>query len=235
MNSVIRIPVVEQVMHNLQELITERGYQPGDRMPTEKEACEMFHVGRSTVREAYRMLQIMGILESKQGSGSIVARKIGETRQNSAENWFRENGVKVTDYLETRMAIEPMVTSLAIQRATDDEVKKIERIHGLFCHAVEQNHALEMAKYDEAFHMSIAEASHNPLFVKIEELIAESIFEYRIQSFSIQGNAAHAISPHQTILYAFLHRDAKTGESAVIGHLRISEADMEKAIKQAKS
>ena len=234
MESVKRIPVVEQVVQNLQELIIERGYKPGDRMPTEKEACEIFHVGRSTVREAYRMLQMIGIVESKQGSGSIVARETEASRQNNIRNWFKKNEVKTTDYLEIRMAIEPMVTNLAIQRATEDEVRNLEHIHSLFRRAVNRNDASEMAKYDEAFHMSIAEASHNPLFVKIEELIAESISAYRIRSFSIQENAAHAISPHQTILYAFCRRDPKVGESAMIGHLKISEDDMKEIIDQAK-
>lgn len=230
METIRRIPVVEQVMNNLQQLILERGYQPGDKMPTEKEACEMFHVGRSTVREAYRMMQIMGILESRQGSGSVVANKMSKSMQESAISWFKENGADITDYMEVRLALEPMETRLAAKRATDAEIERIAGIHRLFCQSVEENDAIKMSKYDEAFHLSIAEASHNWLFVKMEKILADCIAEYRVRSFSIQDNVTHAVIPHQTILDALCLRDPEKGEAAVRQHLNISLSDMRQII-----
>lgn len=231
METIKRIPVVEQVMNNLQQLIIEREYKPGDKMPTEKEACEMFHVGRSTIREAYRMMQIMGILESKQGSGSVVAHKVSQSMQESAINWFKENGADISDYMEARIALEPMATRLAIERATDEEIQRIDEIHQLFCQSVEENDAIKMSKYDEAFHLSIAEASHNWLFVKMEKIIADCITEYRIRSFSIQDNVTHAVIPHKAILDALYNRDPHKGVAAVLQHLNISLADMKQIIE----
>lgn len=231
METIKRIPVVEQVMKNFQQLIIERGYQPGDKMPTEKEACEMFHVGRSTVREAYRMLQIMGILESKQGSGSVVAQTANRSMQESAIGWFKENGADISEYMEARIALEPMAARLAIERATDEEIRRIDEIHQLFCRSVEVKDAIKMSKYDEAFHLSIAQASHNRLFVKMEKIIADCIAEYRIRSFSIQDNVTHAVIPHQAILGALYDRDPEKGEAAVRQHLNISLADMKQIIE----
>ncbi len=227
METIKRVPIVEQVMRNLQELIIERDYKPGDKMPTEKEVCEMFHVGRSTVREAYRMLQIMGVLESRQGSGSIVAQKISQSQQTGVREWFKQNGTKISDYMEVRIALEPTAASLAVQRATNKEINHIKEIHDLFCQAFEQNNALKMSEYDEAFHMAIAEASHNQLIVKMEKMISDCISDYRKQSFSVIENAKHAVLPHKIILDALCQRDPQAGENAVKQHLKISLVDME--------
>lgn len=232
MDAIKRVPVVEQVMYNLQELIKERNYKPGDKMPTEKEACEMFHVGRSTVREAYRMLQIMGILESRQGSGSIVAHSSSQSQQENVREWFKENGTKISDYMEIRLALEPMAASLAIQRASNDEISHIEEIHDLFCQAVKEKDILKMSEYDAAFHMSISEACHNQLLIKMEKMISDCIADYRKRSFSVPENVTHAIPPHEMILEALYKRDVPSGEAAVKRHLKISLADMERIINQ---
>lgn len=232
MEAVKRVPIVDQVMKNLQELIIERNYKPGDKMPTEREVCEMFHVGRSTVREAYRMLQIMGVLESKQGSGSIVAQEMSQTQQEGVREWFRQNATNISDYMEVRMALEPTATSLAIQRATTEEIDHIKEIHDLFCQAVEQNNALKMSEYDSAFHMAIAQASHNQLIVKMENMISDCILDYRKQSFSVNENVKHAVLPHKIILDALYRRDPQAGETAAKQHLKISLVDMERIMQQ---
>ena len=59
MKPIERISVVEQVIERLEEYITENNLKKGDKMPTEKEVCEMLEAGRSTVREAYRMMQAL--------------------------------------------------------------------------------------------------------------------------------------------------------------------------------
>jgi GntR family transcriptional regulator, transcriptional repressor for pyruvate dehydrogenase complex len=230
MEAIKRTPIVEQVMKNLQQLIVEREYKPGDKMPTEKEACEMFHVGRSTIREAYRMMQIIGILESRQGSGSVIAQNTSQRLQSTAKNWFKENEADISDYMEVRLALEPMTARLAIERATDEDIKHIEQIHKQFCKSVKQNDILEMCKYDEAFHLSIAEASHNQLFVKMGKIIADCIIEYRIRAFSIKDNANHALIPHEEIWQAIYNRNCQQGEDAVIQHLKTSLFDMNQVI-----
>lgn len=201
-------------------------------MPTEKEACEMFHVGRSTVREAYRMLQIMGVLESRQGSGSIIAQEVNPSRQDDVREWFKQNGTKISDYMEVRIALEPTAASLAAQRATEEEIKHIEEVHLSFCKAVERDDVLEMSELDETFHMAIAEASHNPLIVKMGKMVADCIADYRKQSFSIAENARHAVKPHQIILDALCQRNPQACEKAVKQHLRISLVDMERLIHE---
>ena len=218
MKPIERVPVVVQVVNNVQELIDSEELKPGDKMPTERELIEMFGVGRSTVREALRMLQAKGVVEFKQGKGAFVAEKT-EDPQVSAKNWFKELGAKVADFMEMRIAVEPISTRLAIQRATAEEVAKIAEAHNMYIQSVQAGDPLKLAAYDEAFHLEIARATHNELFINIQIAIKECFFETRVKSFTIQERVNGAIIPHQKILDAFYTKDAEAGYKGMLEHL----------------
>lgn len=71
MKPIERISIVDQVINNLKDYIVEQNVAVGDKMPTEKEICEMYGVGRSTAREAYRMMQAIDMIDVKRGKGAI--------------------------------------------------------------------------------------------------------------------------------------------------------------------
>ena len=70
MKPIERISIVDQVINNLKEYIVEGNIDVGDKMPTEKEICEMYGVGRSTAREAYRMMQAIDMIDVRRGKGA---------------------------------------------------------------------------------------------------------------------------------------------------------------------
>lgn len=230
MEPIERIPVVIQVMQNLERLITERNLKPGDQMPTEKEVCQLFGVGRSTVREAYKMLQVQGKLQSRQGKGSFLT----DTDHGPSEytrNWFKEHSARITDYMEVRLALEPTAIRLAAARATPAELEQIEALHADFCEAANQQNAIAMATFDEQFHAAVTRAAHNTLLNKLQEDISGCFRDYRIRSFAVQQNAVHAIEPHRAILDALRKRDGQAGEEAVRHHLQISLQDMKEILE----
>ena len=218
MKPIERVPVVIQVVNNIQELIDNTELKPGDKVPTEKELIEMFGVGRSTVREALRMLQAKGVVEFKQGKGAFVAEKT-EDPQISAKNWFKELGAKVADFMEMRLAVEPISTRLAIQRATAEEVAKIAEAHNMYIQSIPAGDPLKLASYDEAFHLEIARATHNELFYNIQIAIKECFFETRVKSFSIKERINGAVIPHQRVLDAFYTKDSEAGFLVMHDHL----------------
>jgi GntR family transcriptional repressor for pyruvate dehydrogenase complex len=225
-----RVPVVGQVVDNLQRIIQQRDLKPGDKMPTEKELVELFGVGRSTVREALRMLQATGEVEFLQGRGAFVAEKT-EDPQVSAKDWFNVLGLKVADFMEMRIAVEPVSVRIAIQRATDKEVGRLMKAHNLFIKSIESGDPLQLAAYDDAFHMEIARATHNELFINTQVAIQECFFEARVRSFSIHERITGAIAPHQNILNAFYTKDAEAGYQAMLEHM--TQAFKEIVSKQA--
>lgn len=166
-----------------------------------------------------RILQAMGILELQQGRGAFVGELHPEKGKDDLP-WFKEASSNLRDYVEIRLAIEPLCTRLAIERASEEEIAEIARVHSLFIQTVSKNDPVSLAKYDELFHIEIAKATHNKLMVSIQEAIRKSVFDMRVKSFSVQERMSSAIQPHSRLLDAFYHHDAAEGEQAMIEHLQ---------------
>lgn len=232
MKPIERIPIVEQVVNNLTEYIKEQSLTPGDKMPTEKEVCEMFGVGRSTVREAYRMMQALGILEVKRGKGIYFIHFPDESKQEETVLWFKKHAQTLSDYMEVRSAIETMSIRLAIKRATQQDIKELETIHASFISSAEKHNKVKMAFYDQEFHHKITAITQNELLIKIENTISECLIDYRAQTFAIDGNINRAITSHQKLIEAFYERDSTAGVALMTQHLENSLVDMEDIMRQ---
>ena len=231
MKPIERIPIVEQVMNNLNELIKERPIPVGGKMPTERDVCEMFGVGRSTVREAYRMMQALGTLEVRRGKGVYFIGFPDENKQDAVVSWFKEHAQTLSDYMEVRSAIETMSIRLAIERARKEDIEALEEIQRSFIELGAKKHKQStMAFYDQEFHHKVATITRNELLIKIEKIIAECLIDYRAQTFTIEGNISRAIGSHRQILDTFYSRDIEKGVRLMTEHMENSLVDMQKII-----
>lgn len=234
MKTIERMSIVQQVIDNLVSYIEDNNCKAGDKMPTEKEICEMLGVGRSTVREAYRMLQAMNMVVAVQGKGVFVADP-KEKEKESGLNWFKQHGSSMMDFMEIRTALETMSVRLAIRRANEQDIRKLEKIHQCFLKAIEEGNEVSMASYDEAFHNQIALMSHNVLMEKIQEVLAEYFSEYRLELYKIKENQQHAVEPHGMIVEAFRERNEEKGVEVMLRHLQISMQDMQNAMQSSET
>lgn len=225
-----RVSISDQVAKQLQTLITSGEFKVGDKLPTENELCNQFGVGRSTIREALRVLVAMGMIKIQIGKGAFVAQN-SDNSFEAIKYWFTEKHAELNELIEVRMAIEPLAVRLAIQRATDDNIKQIQEIHTAFKLAAQREDNIELALLDESFHNAIMHASGNSLLIKIGKLIAEAMKEFRARSFAVHENITHATIPHERIVQAILEKNEKDGVIAMMEHLEISKQDMELVVK----
>ena len=96
MEPVQRVPIVQQVEKRILQLIEEEIYQPGEKLPAEKDLCQQMSVGRGTVREAFRLLQARGYVEIKPGRGAFVAEHIPDGSKGVVE-WLIQNESELQD------------------------------------------------------------------------------------------------------------------------------------------
>lgn len=229
MESVKRVPVVQQVVDNIKTYLFSGEVAVGDKLPVEKELCEQLGVGRGTIREAFRMLEATGYVELRPGKGAFAARTT-EIELNDIMQWFTEHKVETKDFLEVRMAIEPLSVRLAIERCSDEDVVRLEQLHQKFVKAVNAKDVSNIVIYDESFHGAIVEFSRNQLLISISKQVQMNVKNFRSRTFYIPQNAENAIAPHQKILEAFQKRDAVSGEHNMQLHLSLVESDLEKSI-----
>lgn len=226
MQAVEKISVVQQVEKGIKDYILNEEVQIGDKLPSEKVLCEELQVGRGTVREAIRLLQAKGYVEIVTGRGAFVISK-EEAGTKGLVQWFRENEIELKDFIEVRMAIEPLATRLAIQRCTDYALQKMREIHTRSVIAAKNNDAAELALCDEQFHTCIVENSYNKLLYSINKQILKGLIKFRSKTFLIPTNVQNFIPAHFAILEAFEKRDMELGGRKMMEHLESVYVDLE--------
>jgi len=231
MEPVKKLSIADQVVDKIRTSIVDGTFAEGSKLPSEQALCATLNVSRSTIREAFRVLQTMGYVELKPGRGAFALSATGESSL-SVREWFRINAPKLTEFIEVRKAIETLAISIAVERSTEEEYKKLYSINEEFIKAVETEDSVAMAHLDEQFHRSIVDMSHNTLLKNINELVAQEFKKYRSVSFQVRKNALNAVAPHREILAALRAKDQKRARKSIETHLSMAREDMEDVISE---
>jgi GntR family transcriptional regulator, transcriptional repressor for pyruvate dehydrogenase complex len=171
---VSRTSLVDEVISTLQRMLGEDRWPAGAKLPSELELSRQLGVGRSTVREALRVLGHLGVVESRSGLGTFVCnRKMPASRV--ALPWTPE---ALKELYEFRRMVEVPAARTAAEARTDAEMRRIEAAWRDCDAAVIQDSALEFARLDFHFHLSIVEASHNRFLVSAFKSVEEPFVNY---------------------------------------------------------
>ncbi|MFE4833710.1 FadR/GntR family transcriptional regulator [Arthrobacter sp. NPDC056691] len=160
---------VLQIVAEIIQLVELRGYQPGDRIPSEREISERFNIGRSVVREAMAMLESTRYLERKRSSGVFLSDN-PETTSLEALVLSTKVGLPLsdkvnTDSIEVRRIIEVQAIHLACLRRTAEALGRISAVLAGFEHTVVD--AETASDYDFQFHMEIFRATDNEILSRL--------------------------------------------------------------------
>ena len=215
MKAIQRMSITDSVVADIKEMIMSGEYKIGEKLPTEMKLCDQMSVSRTCVREAIRVLQAIGYVEIRPGKGAFVANYQKSTDNSSL--WYDVEGVKFYDFMEVRMAIETLSVRLAVERATDKQIRELREIHTSFVEATEKRDMLKMIMLDELFHTKIITFTNNQLLININKQLLERFRIYRGDSFTNKMVYKNAVEPHERILLCFEMRK----------HLNITTQDME--------
>jgi GntR family transcriptional repressor for pyruvate dehydrogenase complex len=145
-----------QVIDGLRGLIAERSYRVGDRLPPEGDLCALFGVGRSTLREAMRVLASRGIVDVRHGEGTFVASRA--SRKSFEERIGR---AALKDVYEARSILEQPLAELAAQRRDARDIAAMRVALRKRERACAAGDVSQYAEADFAFHLAVAKAAKN--------------------------------------------------------------------------
>ena len=213
------------VMKALADYIAQSGVKPGERLPTERELMQSLAVGRSTVREVIRQFQALGVVESRKGSGTYLLRGIsGDTIHMplSIDAGTLREGLLAT--LDIRRGLEAEAGALAALRRTQADLDIIEER----LEAMEKVHLAEgtSGKYDLAFHLSVYDASHNPMFGQLLEQMREAFERFWTKPFDRPDFAGRSFPFHRTLFEAIAAQDSDRARQETLTILEIVEEDI---------
>ena len=200
----------------LLELIRERGFKPGDKLPSERDLARRLEVGRATVREAIAALQVAGMIETRPGSGSFVAAGASERHRDAHDS-------SPSDLLEARALLEPAVARLAAQRGRPDD--KVEALLAAMEDAAERGDLAGWNDCDRRFHQRIAALTGNPVLADLAGRIAAVMDEplwqrLRDDSIAVSGRTTLHLAEHRMIYEAIAEGDADAAELFASQHIR---------------
>jgi GntR family transcriptional repressor for pyruvate dehydrogenase complex len=195
--------VVSVVLTRIKEALLRRTLKPGDYLPSETELTKTFGVSKSSVREAVKMLQAMGVVEVRRGQGTRVRQHPGpDTISPLVFQLIMEAGYP-DDLVELRLMFEPAFSVMAMERATDEDRDRIRQALGRLERSVRSGSPA--VDDDIAFHLAILQATRNPLVTRIGETIFQ-LFRPSI-SVSMKHIASRAVQDHRRIFEAFCSGD----------------------------
>lgn len=201
-------------------LIRNGRLQPGDRLPPERVLSETFGVGRATVRDALRVLEVMGLVEIRLGStgGAFVTVPSTDLVGEGILNMMLVRRIDPAQIAETRALLELAILDLALTRITDEEISQLRE---------ECRHSRELVEagtYDtdrfRAFHTSLACATHNDAVALMAESFTGPLSLGNLRASEEAGESARrTVEEHDALVEAVERRDAATARKVLRDHL----------------
>jgi len=208
--------VYEEVAQRIERLIL-RKLRPGDKLPSERELAEMLKVSRGSVRDAIRGLELRGLVEPRQGAGTVVREASTETPRDPFANALNRRRARVSELLDFRKMLEPPLAARAAMHASLDEISEMEEI------LLRQQEKLLLGEAsvaeDAEFHYCIALASGNSVVLKVLDILMDLLRDTRERSLQVEGRQKKSLAGHRRILAAIKRHDAEAAKSAMRRHI----------------
>ncbi|MCF7933910.1 MAG: FadR family transcriptional regulator [Spirochaetia bacterium] len=216
----------DQIVDILKEYIASDKIRVGDKLPPELSLAKMLDVSRSTVREAIRTLAVQGYIKIINGKGSFLLQKRIDMPMKQIAAWFEDHKMELGDFIEVRKLIEPYAITMAIERGTPEEFKRIDAIRLEYEEEWELGASPKLGDVDARFHQAIVDMAHNLILTNLYKVIVEAFADYRQRSFAVQYHADNAIEPHRKITTAILTRNTADAQRYMTEHLNKVYTDM---------
>ena len=214
---IVKSKLYESVSHQIIGQIKTGAWAEGARIPTETELAAQFHVGRNSIREAVKSLQLTGILESSPGRGTFVTQDALRGIRLSELLGLLSDQEYLTDLIETRLVLESQMAYLAATRANEEQLSAMEKIIAAMraCESKE-----ELLEQGYLFHSEVAKASGNKILIGFYDSISAQLLRQRDLEFLTLEVYRRGIDDHEAVLNAIRQKDAALAMELMERHLR---------------
>jgi len=198
-----RLSLADEVAQRLQQQISLGQYKPGDKLPSEPALMQEFGVGRSTIREAVRILANAGVLRVQQGLGTFV-----EAVSDHAEPWSqRLKRAEFNDLNEVRQLLELKIAQKAALHRTEKDIAQMQDFLKKRKEAALANNVEECIQADIDFHRSIATAARNSILADLYSTVAEHLKKHFISIFTSTASFTETQQLHQHLLKSIIDQN----------------------------
>lgn len=222
---IARVVISDEVIVRFKDLIARRVFLPGSKLPPERELAAALAVSRPTLRQALRALQILGVIRSRQGSGSYLADSAADILREPLEFALAMKGVAKTDLFETRCTLEVRLASLAAERRTEADLKSMRDVLGRM--RLSFGNPDQWCEHEMHFHDCIARAAGNAVMTTIMEMLSRMLMESRRQTVRLLTDYPASYRLHENVFLPIEKQNADGAAFAMQEHFRLMQGRAE--------
>ena len=225
------------VMNQIIELISQGKLRIGDKLPSEQEMTELFGISRISLREAMKLLEAKGYIESRDRKGKFV-KSLTDNVKSSIEDLISINHEKIWELLAVRRLIDSEAALLAANNVGKDQKNRFKKIITVLEQIGDETvlSSKEGGRLYSDFFDILADSTRNTIFVHLRETIAHVLtgaFPYSRKKLSRLDNASNQIVAQLAkIIEAVDRRDADAAKALTIEHIDFIEKSLRRALKE---
>jgi GntR family transcriptional repressor for pyruvate dehydrogenase complex len=212
-----RSRIYEHIVEQIYTLIRERSWAPGSQLPPERELADRLRVSRTSVREALRVLEMQGVIESRQGGGTFVRTADAQAIVAPLAAAILKGRREMAQVLEVRELLEPGIARAAAQRAQPEHIAELERL--LERQREQFARGESFVEEDTAFHNTLALAADNEVLMRLHTAILDLLRESRQSYLYTPDRPQQSLRGHEAILAAVRAHDPEAAAQASLEHI----------------
>lgn len=212
--------ISELIVEQVRALIREGQLRPGDRLPSERDLCQQFGVSRVTVRDALRLLEGGGLIDTRVGArgGAFVRMPTGSEIGQGIADMVTMSALDAEEITEARMLLELAIVPLVCERADEDDLREMKEI----CQRAEK--ALAAGDYDVRvsadFHVRFIRAAHNrAVDLLVESFHGPLLTSLQMAKFVAPSMGRRGAKEHRAIIEGVAERDPERVAAIVAAHV----------------
>jgi len=223
----------EQVAHQIIDLIADKRLKAGTRLPSLDELASFLGVSRTAVREAIKLLDAWGVVTVKHGVGTFVAEQAGDALRVPFQVSMERGEKSIRNLLQLREVLEPGIAGLAAEHALPEHLSEMQEALGRMDHTLTTD-ADEFNKADMAFHVALAKATGNDLFLLVISPIVDIFHDLYHVAHRVPGAAARGQAFHWIILKHIEAGNAEEAREAMRAHMKQVWVDVQTGLDREK-
>lgn len=215
---VIRTTLTADICRQMVNHLIRGVWSEGEKIPAERDLCHQLGVGRASLREALKALEIMGMIETRLGDGTYVCKRSDFFSRPLL--WAIASGSETDarELIEARVLIEVELAGLAAERANSEHLKELAELLDQMENAKRNPQGFVQA--DVNFHLAIARAASNGILMNALHLIRNLLQQWILSAVAIKGVPEKACAQHKRLLLAIKSGDSAAARKEMRKHLR---------------
>lgn len=218
----------DNIAEQIRTAILEGKLKPGDKLPSEKQLIETFGVSKATLREALRLLEVLGFLEIHQGvsGGAYVVEVDMKTTQNSLINFLHFQNLSLRDLFEVRFIIEPHIARKAALSIKEEDLKRLKKLIEECDYILKHDIPIESRKNEIEFHRIIGSVTGNPILLIILDFVENLFIDAKEILQPSKKFSEKVLKAHKRIYKALVERNPQKAQEEMTKHVLDVEKDL---------